>query len=306
MTFEEQLAESTKYCEEVLNRYLPAEDEASLPGHYAKTVIDAANYSVLGGGKHLRPLFMAQVNAMYGGRKQLAEPLMAALEMIHNYSLIHDDLPCMDNDRYRRGRLTTHAVYGEGMAVLAGDGLLNWAYETALKAFDVADRDEERERVVAALKVLAGNAGVLGMVGGQCADVEAEDHPDTVDRAKLFYIHKHKTACMIESGFQIGGILAGAPADDLTRLGQIGEDIGVAFQIQDDILDVTSTLEELGKPIGSDEREGKVTYVTLFGLEHSKEDVVSLTEEALSLFDSLSAKNDFLRELIGQLTTRRK
>ena len=231
---------------------------------------------------------------------------MAALEMIHNYSLVHDDMPAMDNDEYRRGRKTTWVVYGEGMAVLAGDALLNFAYETALKAFDLCENAQETANVVSAVKLLARNAGIYGMVGGQCADLEAEKNPAGTQEEGLWYIHKHKTACMIESGFVIGAMLAGAPEEDLNKLDRIAENIGIAFQIQDDILDVTGDSKELGKLTGSDEKDGKVTYVTMHGLEKAAADVRRLSEEALQLYDSLSASNDFLRELIVRMITRTK
>jgi geranylgeranyl diphosphate synthase type II len=231
---------------------------------------------------------------------------MAALEMIHNYSLVHDDMPAMDNDEYRRGRKTTWLVYGEGMAILTGDALLNYAYETALKAFDHCENASEITNCVSAMKLLARNAGVYGMVGGQCADLEAEKNPKETSEEALTYIHKHKTASMIESGFQIGAIIAGAPRSDVEKLGKIAENIGIAFQIQDDILDVIGDSEELGKLTGSDEKDGKVTYVTMHGLEKSAEDVRKMSEEALELYDSLTVSNDFLRELIVGLITRTK
>ena len=231
---------------------------------------------------------------------------MAALEMIHNYSLVHDDMPAMDNDEYRRGVKTTWVKYGEGMAVLAGDALLNYAYEAALEAFDMCQNAQETAAVIRALKVLSRNAGIYGMVGGQCADLEAEKKPRETDGEVLTYIHKHKTACMIESGFQIGAILAGAPDDDVAKLGKIAENIGIAFQIQDDILDVIGDSEELGKLTGSDEKDGKVTYVTMYGLAKAAGDVRAMTDEALTLYDSLSSSNAFLRELIVRLITRTK
>lgn len=302
MTFEKMLEERVLECEDLIRGFLPREEDWP----EQRRVLEAMNYSVLAGGKRLRPMFILETCRMYGGKKDLAAPFMAALEMIHTYSLVHDDLPCMDNDEYRRGRKTTHAVYGEGMAVLAGDGLLNLAFETALEAFDRAGTKAEYQAVARALKVLARNAGVFGMVGGQCADIEAEDHPDRVDRDLLLFIHKHKTACLIDSGFRIGAILAGAPEEDLAALSKIAENTGVAFQIQDDILDVTGSLEDLGKAAGSDEKDGKVTYVTLYGLEKSAADVRALSEEALDLFDGLQAENDFLRDLIRSLITRKK
>ena len=298
--FEKELAARTMYCEEVLEKYLPAESGA------AKTVIEAMNYSVRAGGKRLRPMFIAETCRMYGGRRELAEPFMAALEMIHTYSLVHDDLPCMDNDEYRRGRKTTHAVYGEGMAVLAGDGLLNFAYETALKAFSQTKSEAETQAVVRATEILAGNAGIYGMVGGQCADIEAEEEPQLVSAALLNYIHEHKTACMIESGFMIGAVLAGAPDEDVALLRGIASDIGIAFQIRDDILDVTGDEALLGKPVGSDAAEGKRTYVDIHGMEKAQRDVEELSNRALRNLASLSASDDFLTALIESLIDRKK
>ena len=304
--FEQELEQKTAYCERVVKERIPEPEELEGSDACASVVVDAMHYSVMAGGKRLRPLFLYETCRMYGGRTELAEPFMAALEMIHNYSLVHDDLPAMDNDEYRRGRKTTWVAYGEGMAVLAGDALLNYAYETGLKAFDLCEDGEERTRVINALRILARNAGIYGMVGGQCADLEAENRPQETDARTLDYIHKHKTACMIESGFVIGAVLAGAPQEDVDKLGRIAENIGIAFQIKDDILDVIGDSEELGKPVGSDEEEGKVTYVTMYGLEKAAEDVRDLSEEALSLFDSLSVQNGFLRELIVKLISRTK
>ena len=306
MNFEQNLMEKTAYCENVLHTYLPTVDSLEGSDRCAGVVVDAMQYSVMAGGKRLRPLFICETCRMYGGRQELSEPFMAALEMIHNYSLVHDDMPAMDNDEYRRGLKTTWVKYGEGMAVLAGDALLNYAYEAALKAFDLCRSAEETAAVIKAMKVLSRNAGIYGMVGGQCADLEAEKKPQDTDAEVLTYIHKHKTACMIESGFQIGAILAGAPCEDVEKLGKIAENIGIAFQIQDDILDVIGDSEELGKLTGSDEKDGKVTYVTMYGLEKAAEDVRRMTDEALTLFDSLEMPNAFLRELIVRLITRTK
>ena len=231
---------------------------------------------------------------------------MAALEMIHNYSLVHDDLPAMDDDDYRRGRKTTHIVFGEGMAVLAGDALLNFAYETAVCAFSAARTPAETAAVIRSLKILARNAGIYGMVGGQCADLEAENRQEEVTGDMLQYIHSHKTACLIDSGFEIGAILAGAPEEDIRRLEQIALYTGLAFQIQDDILDVIGDSAELGKPVGSDEEEGKTTYVTLYGLDQASRRVQELSSRALEEFDKLSVRDGFLRELILRLVSRRK
>lgn len=306
MSFEKELSEKTAYCERVLNEHLPSVEGLEGSDRCASVVVDAMQYSVMAGGKRLRPLFLSETSGMYGGRRELAEPFMAALEMIHNYSLVHDDMPAMDNDELRRGMKTTWVKYGEGMAVLAGDALLNYAYETAVSAFDHCQDPIETAWVVKALKILARNAGIYGMVGGQCADLEAEKNPDLADENVLFYIHKHKTAVMIESGFMIGAVLAGAPGEDVEKLGKIAENIGVAFQIQDDILDVIGDTGELGKMTGSDEKDGKVTYVSMHGIDKAAEDVRKLSKEALELFDSLPVRNDFLRELIERLITRTK
>ena len=298
--FQSELDSRVQQTEEVIRRFLPTEEG------YARTVMEAMNYSVLAGGKRLRPLFLKETASMYGARQELAEPFMAALEMIHTYSLVHDDLPAMDNDEFRRGRKTTWAVYGDGMAVIAGDGLLNYAYETALTAYDAAATESEKDRVFEALRILAGNAGIYGMVGGQCADIMTDREQESLTPDLLHYIHKKKTACMIESGFQIGAVLAGAPKEDVAALGSIAEDIGLAFQIQDDILDVTGDQKELGKSIGKDALEGKATYVSMNGLEAAAGKVKELTEHALLAMDGLSQENDFLKTLVEHWMTRRK
>ena len=292
-------------CEDVLRRFLPDPDHMPSGEEPAATVASAMRYSTMAGGKRLRPLLIARISDLYGGDRQLAEPFMAALEMIHTYSLVHDDLPAMDDDDYRRGRKTTHIVYGEGMAVLAGDGLLNFAYETAAAAFDAAGTPEQTQAVVRALRVLMRNAGIYGMVGGQCADLEAENSGTAVTPQLLEYIHSHKTACMIQSGFMIGAILAGASQDDILRLEKIGRSIGIAFQIQDDILDVIGDSAELGKTVGSDEKDGKATYVTLHGLEKAGRDVRALTEEAMADLEALSVRDDFLTGLVQKLVSRK-
>ena len=305
-TFTEIMDALVAECESVLKKYLP--DPRNMPEgeQYASLVAEAMQYSAMAGGKRLRPLLIARICDMYGGRRELAEPFMAALEMIHNYSLVHDDLPAMDDDDYRRGRKTTHIVFGEGMAVLAGDALLNFAYETAVCAFSAARTPAETAAVIRSLKILAKNAGIYGMVGGQCADLEAENRQEEVTGDMLQYIHSHKTACLIDSGFEIGAILAGAPEEDIRRLEQIALYTGLAFQIQDDILDVIGDSAELGKPVGSDEEEGKTTYVTLYGLDQASRRVQELSSRALEEFDKLSVRDGFLRELILRLVSRRK
>ena len=260
MNFEEVLKSKTDRAERVLFKYMPEETG------FQKKLLEAMNYSVSAGGKRLRPILMEESFLLFGGKGAYIEPFMAALEMIHNYSLIHDDLPAMDNDEYRRGRLTTWKVYGEGMAVLSGDGLLNLAFETAADAFTLAEDENELRRIAGAIRILGKKAGIYGMIGGQCGDLEAEAALD-VSGEMLTFIHENKTAALLQAAFMIGAVLAGADEDEVGRMEQAAYDIGIAFQIQDDILDVTSSTEILGKPVGSDEKNNKLTYVSMHGLE---------------------------------------
>ena len=298
MNWENKLQERVAEVEAVIQKFLPEETG------YQKTVLEAMNYSVLAGGKRLRPMLMEETYRLFGGNSKIVEPFMAAIEMIHTYSLVHDDLPSMDNDEYRRGRKTTHVVYGEGMAILAGDGLLNYAFETALKAFD---KEPANPAIGRAMQVLAKKAGVYGMIGGQTADIEAEDMDQSkVNNELLLFIHENKTAALIQSSMMIGAILAGASEEDVKAVEKIAYNVGIAFQIQDDILDITSSLEVLGKMTGSDEKNNKVTYVTLNGMDKAKEDVEKLSKEAIYLLDSFENKNEFLNQLIEELITREK
>lgn len=271
---------------------------------YAEYLMDAMRYSVNGGGKRLRPMLMEETCKMFP-RKDAPELMcfMAALELIHSYSLVHDDMPCIDNDEYRRGRKTTHAVYGETTALLAGDGLLNFAYETACKAFEVTDNAALTGK---ALTVLARKAGIFGMVGGQAADVETEKNGALLSKDRLLYIHENKTGALIEAAMMIGGILGGASEREIKKLEEAGSAIGIAFQIRDDILDVEGTFEELGKPIGSDADNAKETYVTLFGMERAKEDVAKYSDKALSIIGEIGEENAFLVELVKSLVLRTK
>ena len=310
MNFEETLGQRVSAAEAVLKHYLSREEG------YQKEVLEAMNYSVLAGGKRLRPVLMGETFRLFSGKGRLVEPFMAALEMIHNYSLVHDDLPCMDNDEYRRGRKTTWSVYGEGMAVLAGDALLNAAFETAASAFDLLEEEENADpaqqvcayRAVAkALEILARKAGVYGMIGGQCADIRAEGLPaQEVTQDLLLYIHENKTAALIEAAMMIGAVLAGAGAQETEKIEGAARRIGVAFQIQDDILDVTGSAEVLGKQTGSDEKNHKVTYVSLNGIEKSRKDVERLSGEALETLRSFPKRSEFLEQLVESLINRRK
>ena len=299
MNFEEVLKSKTDRAERVLFKYMPEETG------FQKKLLEAMNYSVSAGGKRLRPILMEESFLLFGGKGAYIEPFMAALEMIHNYSLIHDDLPAMDNDEYRRGRLTTWKVYGEGMAVLSGDGLLNLAFETAARAFSLTEDENELRRIAGAIRILGKKAGIYGMIGGQCGDLEAETALD-VSREMLTFIHENKTAALLQAAFMIGAVLAGADEDEVGRMEQAAYDIGIAFQIQDDILDVTSSTEILGKPVGSDEKNNKLTYVSMHGLEKSREEVLRLSEEALEILGSFDRKNPFLEELVRSLAGREK
>ncbi len=303
--FEKKLGEKAAEAEKIIQGFLPEE------AGYQKLVIEAMNYSVLAGGKRIRPVLMMETYRAFGGTDlDIVAPFMAAIEMIHTYSLVHDDLPAMDNDEYRRGRKTTHVVYGPGMATLAGDGLLNYAYETAIRAFsvraDLTPYDGDiADRRVKALQVLAEKAGIYGMVGGQCADICAEGKKEaTLD--ELIFIHENKTAAMLESSMMIGAILAGAGKEQVEAVENAASRIGVAFQIQDDILDVTGDEKELGKPIGSDEKNEKTTYVSLNGLETSAEEVKRLSDEAAEILSKTEKSKEFLVPLVLWMISRNK
>ena len=295
-SLKEQINRRTNEIEEIIYRFLPPVEGLQ------KTVLSAMEYTYKAGGKRLRPMLMEETYKSFGGTDRgLIEPFMAAIEMIHTYSLIHDDLPALDNDDYRRGKPTAHVVYGEDMAILAGDALLNYAFETAAKAF----RGDTGDITVAkAFRILAVKPGIYGMIGGQVIDVENTGKDITLDT--LMTIHHLKTAALIECAMMIGALLAGADQESVETVEKIANRVGLAFQIQDDILDVTSTEEVLGKPVGSDEKNEKVTYVSLKGLDQASRDVESYTEEAIGYYDSLGLENEFLRDLLLSLTSRKK
>ena len=298
VNFQEELTKKTKEMEAVIREYLPAEEG------FSRTMAQAMNYSMLAGGKRLRPMLMQETFRLFGGSGKLVKPFMAGMEMIHTHSLIHDDLPALDNDDYRRGRLTTHKVYGEAMGILSGVALLNYAYETMLQAFAMAETLQQKEAVIDALQVMAEKTGIHGMLGGQSVDVENDGK--ALEKDMLDYIYENKTAALIEASMMTGAILAGADAEQVSVIEQAAKRIGLAFQIQDDILDVTSTDEELGKPVHSDEKNHKVTYVTLFGTEKAAAQVAGLSAEAVELLESLNKNNEFLYLLVEKLVNRRK
>ncbi len=295
MNISDEIAKRASDIETRIRRFLPEQYE------YQKTIVDAMSYSVLAGGKRLRPMLMEAAYQMFDGIGQDIDSFMAAIEMIHTYSLVHDDLPAMDNDMYRRGKKTTHAVYGEAMGILAGDALLNYAFETVADALVRCNGDM---RMIRAYAVLSRKAGIYGMIGGQVVDVESEKKRQKVDQNCLDFIYRLKTGALIEASLMIGAILAGASDEEVTFMEQAGTKLGLAFQIQDDILDVTSSLEVLGKPIGSDERNEKATYVAFEGLEKAKTEVERLSKEAVQILDGLKKDHTFLKELFLYLIHR--
>ena len=280
--------------------YLPREEG------YAKTVLEAMNYSIQAGGKRLRPMFLYETFLMLGGEDEKAvRPFMMAMEMIHTYSLVHDDLPAMDTDDYRRGKLTTHKKSGEAMGILTGDALLNAAFETAFRAFD---SHTPPERIGKALKVLGSKSGIHGMVGGQVVDVE--NNGSFVGEDMLYYVYKNKTAALIEGSLMIGGILAGAGTETIQQLEEVGTQIGLAFQIQDDILDIIGEQELIGKPVHSDEKNDKSTYAVLHGVDKSRDKVGECTKKGIETLEEIPAEREeeksFLRELLLSLVEREK
>lgn len=305
--FNRELDKRTDKIESVIRTYLPEERG------FQKTVLEAMNYSILAGGKRLRPMLLLETCRLFGGDERLAEPFMAAIEMIHTYSLVHDDLPAMDNDEFRRGKQTTHIRYGHAMGILAGDALLNYAFETMAEAVEIAKRLSEKEyysmleRMFLAQRILAKKSGIYGMVGGQTADVEATEKQESLTPEKLDFIYRLKTGALIEGAMMVGAALAGASSDELIKIEEIASKVGLAFQIQDDILDVTSTAEVLGKPVFSDERNQKTTYVTCRGIDECRRLVEEVSKEALQGLSALGGhQNEFLRQLLIWLISRER
>ncbi len=294
MSFDVEINKRIQEIENIITSYLPKEEGLQ------KTVIEAMNYSVLAGGKRLRPMLMQETYKLFGGSGEIIKPFMTALEMIHTYSLVHDDLPALDNDEYRRGKKTTHKAFGEAMGILAGDALLNYAFEIATDVL-VINPDEKTAR---AINILAKKSGIYGMIGGQIADIEYEGKKAGIDVVE--FIHRLKCGALIEAAMMIGAVLAGATEEECEKIEQIAADIGYAFQIQDDILDVTSSTEVIGKPVGSDDKNEKSTYVSIKGLEQAKMDVMNMSERAVNTLKTLSYENMFLEDLIKYLINREK
>ncbi len=289
----EELKEYGYIINNILEEYLAAKEENN------RLVYEAMQYSVFAGGKRLRPVLLLATYKLFKKDITNALPFAAAIEMIHTYSLIHDDLPAMDNDDYRRGKLTNHKVFGEGMAVLAGDGLLNTAYELLLGEIVKATNPLV---VAKAAKVIGNAAGVKGMIGGQVADIVSEDQE--ISAKDLDYIHAHKTGALIEASMVSGAILAGAESQDIKKIKQIGKNLGLAFQIKDDVLDVIGDQKEMGKQIGSDEANEKSTYPKLYGLDTCQKRIQELTEDSNKLLDEFLPQSEFLKKLNNYLMDR--
>lgn len=296
--FNKELEDKVSYLERVIKQYLPKEDK------WQKEIFDAMSYSILAGGKRIRPMIMLETYLLFDGKDlTLIEPFLAAIEMIHTYSLVHDDLPAMDNDEYRRGRKTTHVIYGEAMGILAGDGLLNLAFETACQSFIMTGHLDKTSK---AMRILAQKAGIHGMIGGQVIDIKGIAKTEENSLSVILETYRLKTAALMEASMMVGAILAGASKEELSTVLEMAEDIGLAFQIQDDILDVVSTTQILGKSVHSDEKNEKITYVTAVGIDKAKEEVAKLSKHALDGFVKLKRNNLFFEHLIQKLITREK
>lgn len=298
MDFNKELSSRVEYIEAIINKHLCDENDEK---YLQREIFSAMNYSILAGGKRLRPMLLLECLRLFGGEDKEADKFMCAIEMIHTYSLVHDDLPAMDNDEYRRGKKTTHIVFGEGMGILAGDALLNYAFETGIQGVKCS---KNTANALKALEILSRKAGVYGMIGGQVVDIKNENKQIDIDT--LDYINELKTGALIEASMMMGAALAGAGENDIKLIEKAGSYIGKAFQIQDDILDVTSTNEVLGKNVLSDEKNHKSTYVNLLGIDGASQKVKELSEEALRIIDGFDNKNKFLTELIESLIYRKK
>lgn len=293
MEFKQSLKEKIGYIEKILNEYMPKEEG------YQKAIMEAMNYSLKAGGKRLRPILTLESCKAVGGKEEDAVPFAVAIEMIHTYSLIHDDLPALDNDDLRRGKPTNHKIFGEAMATLAGDALLNYAFEVMLSS---SINKENPDKYLKAINEIAKHAGIYGMIGGQVVDIESENK--IIEKEKLDFIHLNKTAAMIVGCMRAGAIIGGASEDELQRITKYGKNIGLSFQIVDDILDITGNEKTLGKPIGSDIENHKSTYPSLFGLEKSREIAKELINDGKTSIEGLSSEVQFLNQLADYIVSR--
>lgn len=293
MAFKEDLKTKSAYIEDLLKQYMPKEEG------YQKTIFEAMNYSLSSGGKRLRPILTLEAAKVVGGDVKEAIPFCVAIEMIHTYSLIHDDLPAMDNDDFRRGKPTNHKVFGDGMATLAGDALLNYAFEIMLKESLGKENSDVRLK---AIYEIARGAGIYGMIGGQVVDIESENK--SIEKERLDFIHMNKTAAMIVGCMRAGAIMGHACEEDLQNITKYAKNIGLAFQIVDDILDIVGDEKALGKPVGSDIENHKSTYPSLLGLEKSRCIARQLIEEGKSSIKDLPSEKDFLNQLGDYIISR--
>ncbi|MBN4062773.1 MAG: farnesyl-diphosphate synthase [Alkaliphilus sp.] len=299
MEFKEQLSEYGKIINRNLSSYM------EIPSKENRKLIEAMKYSLFAGGKRLRPILVLATYDMFDSRANnrrsenysFVMPYACAIEMVHTYSLIHDDLPAMDDDDLRRGKPTNHRVYGEALAILAGDGLLNYAFEIMLES---ALNQNNTKTHVDVIKEIATASGIYGMIGGQAVDIESENKD--IDLSTISYIHHNKTAALISVSMKVGAVLAGASYKDVKIIGKLGRDLGLAFQIRDDILDIVGDESKTGKNVGSDNSCNKSTYPKIIGLEKSNEKVISLTNNISSVLDEYNST--FLRELCTYLMTR--
>lgn len=298
MDFKEELRLRTDDAQKIIERFLPDGMK------FNKELCQAMTYSVSVGGKRLRPVLMKSFYRLYGGSEDVISPFMAAMEMLHNYSLVHDDLPALDNDEYRRGMPATHKKYGEPLAILAGDGLLHEAYETAIKAFSYTDNSMD---VINALRIFADKTGKNGMLGGQTADVI--NTGKIISDELMYYIYEKKTGALIEGAMMIGAALAGASEKDLEMIQRAGACIGMAFQIRDDILDIYGDEEVIGKPINSDEKNNKKTYVSVNGSDKSQQDIEKYTFDAVNIIKKLGNDDEerqFIIKLFNYMSSRER
>ena len=293
MEFNNSLKAKSDYIEDLLKKYMPKEDG------YQSTIMEAMNYSLKAGGKRLRPILTLEACKVVGGNEEDAIPFAMAIEMIHTYSLIHDDLPALDNDNLRRGKPTNHKVYGEAMAILAGDGLLNYAYEVMLSN---SLNKKKPENYLKSINEIAKSAGIYGMIGGQVVDVQSEN--TSIPKEKLDYIHLNKTGAIMIGCMRAGAIIGNANEDELEKITRYAKNIGLSFQIVDDILDIIGDQSKLGKNIGSDIENNKSTYPSLIGLEESKEIAIKLIDEAKENIKSLNGDSSFLEGLANYIIDR--
>lgn len=291
--FKEQLKEKQQLIEKELHRILEVEENPQI-------IYEAMKYSVFAGGKRLRPVLCLSSCELFEGDIKKALPVACAIELIHTYSLIHDDLPAMDNDDLRRGKPTNHKVYGEAIAILAGDGLLNLAFEVLIR--HALENPHDYQRILKATDEIARASGCKGMIGGQVVDILSQNTKLTYEELK--FMHEHKTGALIEASVCAGAYIAGAIEEDIHALREYASLMGLAFQIKDDILDVIGEEEKLGKKVGSDREKGKVTFVNIFGLKKSQQMVVELTQKAIEILDRFGEKALFLKELSNYLIER--